>query len=265
MLDIGIIEYENVFSRYDVKAESAVSPEELFEELAPEEEPWKSMAEDVVFLNPDGVESKVKEALEDYDPQEVINNGLIGGMDVVSELYGRGIYFLPQLVIAGDAMSNGITLCEEKLAESGEERETPGKVVMHVAEGDPHDIGKDIAAAMLKAAGYEVIDMGRDVAVEDVVDMVKEESPDLLTGTALMTTTQTAFPRVAKRLAEEGIELPFIGAGGAVNSAYVHSFDCGIYADDAADGPAIADAITQKGMTWQDLREEYDDIVPSAV
>ncbi|OUJ19096.1 Methanogenic corrinoid protein MtaC [Methanonatronarchaeum thermophilum] len=261
MLDISGISYDNIFNRYDIVAEKEVTPEELFEEMAPKEEPWRTITQKLVFL--EEVTDEVEEALNEYDPEDVINKGLIPGMDINGELYARGIYYLPQLIIAGDAMGKGIELCEEAMREAGQERKAKGKVLMHVAEGDPHDIGKDIAAAMLKAQGYEVIDMGRDVPVEDVVDAVKKENPDVLTGTALMTTTQTAFPRVAKRLQEEGLDVAFIGAGGAVNQSFVHSFPMGIFADEAADGPSICEAV-KEGKTWEEIREEYDEIVPSA-
>ena len=97
------------------------------------------------------------------------------------------------------------------------ERVMKGHVVMMVAEGDPHDIGKNIAAVMLRSNGYGVTDMGRDVPVDDVVKTCLEVKPQLVTGTALMTTTMSAFPKVAQRLIENGMEIPFICAGGAVN------------------------------------------------
>ncbi|KXB07590.1 hypothetical protein AKJ51_00855 [candidate division MSBL1 archaeon SCGC-AAA382A20] len=264
MLEFSKIDYDQVFQRYDVITETEATIDDMFEEYAPEESPWRDIAEDVVYMKEDKCAEDIKSALREYDPEEVINKGLIAGMDVVGEAYPRGIYYLPQVIICADVMSAGIELCEEKMAETGEEREAKGTVVLHVAEGDPHDIGKDIAKAMLNAKGYKCVDLGRDVPVEDVVEAVIEEDADLLTGTALMTTTQTAFPKIAKRLEEEGVDIVFIGAGGAVNQAFVHSFPLGIYADDAADGPVIADAIVEKELSWEDFRDQYDDIVPSA-
>ncbi|OUJ18147.1 Methanogenic corrinoid protein MtaC [Methanonatronarchaeum thermophilum] len=261
MVKVSAANLENIFIRYDIKVEQEATPEDVFNEMAPEEEPWRTITQKLVFL--EDVTDEVEKALNKHEPEDVINKGLIPGMDINGELYARGIYYLPQLILAGDAMGKGIELCEDAMASKGRTREAKGKVVMHAAEGDPHDIGKDIAAAMLKAQGYQIIDMGRDVPVEDVVDAVKKENPDVVTGTALMTTTQTAFPRVAKRLQEEGIDVPFIGAGGAVNQSFVHRFPMGIYADEAADGPSICEAV-KEGKTWEEIREEYDEIVPSA-
>ena len=78
---------------------------------------------------------------------------------------------------------------------------------MHVAEGDPHDIGKNIAAVLLKSNGYSIIDLGRDVLMQDVVNAVEKEKPDIVTGTALMTTTMSAFPKIASKLYEKGMEI----------------------------------------------------------
>jgi methanol corrinoid protein len=139
------------------------------------------------------------------------------------------------------------------------DRVMKGNVVMMVAEGDPHDIGKNIAAVMLRSHGYGVVDMGRDVPVEDVIKTVLEVKPDLVTGTALMTTTMSAFPKVAERLIEHGMEIPFICAGGAVNRAYVESFPLGIYASAAAQGPPLADK-AMEGWDWKKIRSKWDDI-----
>lgn len=140
------------------------------------------------------------------------------------------------------------------------ERKMKGSVVMHVAEGDPHDIGKNIAAVLLKSAGYGVVDMGRDVPIVDVVKTVEKEKPDVLTGTALMTTTMSAFPKISERLLEKGVELPFICAGGAVNRAYVESFPMGIYAVAAAQGPALVGK-AMDGWDWKKIRTKWDEVV----
>ena len=190
----------------------------------------------------------------------MIEQGLIKGMDVVGELYGRGIYYLPHVMVAADAMDRGVKLCESKMKGA---RETKGKVVMHVAEGDPHDIGKNIAAVLLKSNAYTVIDLGRDVPVTDVVNAVVENKPDVVTGTALMTTTMSAFPKIAERLQEKGIEVPFICAGGAVNRAYVESFPLGVYANKAVQGPSLANKAIE-GADWRKLREDWDKITGGA-
>jgi methanol corrinoid protein len=202
------------------------------------------------------VEADTKAALGKFSPEEIVEKGLLKGMDVVSELYGRGIYYLPHVMVAADAFDKGIKLAEKSMKG---DRVMKGNVVMMVAEGDPHDIGKNIAAVMLRSHGYGVVDMGRDVPVDDVVKTVLEVKPDLVTGTALMTTTMSAFPKVAERLIEHGMEIPFICAGGAVNRAYVESFPLGIYASAAAQGPPLADKAIE-GWDWKKIRSKWDDI-----
>jgi len=254
MLDLKSVNYDRVLRRYDIQMESKETPEELAGRMVPKDPLLKKIAEDVVFMRYKNVNDDVTAALKNFSPEDIIEQGLIKGMDVVGELYGRGIYYLPHVMVAADAMDRGVKLCESKMKGA---RETRGKVVMHVAEGDPHDIGKNIAAVLLKSNGYSVVDMGRDVAVSDVVATVESEKPQLVTGTALMTTTMSAFPKVAERLQEKGINIPFICAGGAVNRAYVESYPMGVYASKAIQGPTLANAAIG-GADWRKLRENWD-------
>ena len=130
---------------------------------------------------------------------------------------------------------------------------------MHAAEGDPHDIGKNIAAVMMRSAGYTVVDLGKDVAVADVVAAVEAEKPFLVTGTALMTTTMSAMKDGAKILVDKGICIPYMAAGGAVNRDFAESFELGIYSEKAPQTPPIADKIVE-GYDWKRIREEWDEI-----
>jgi len=131
---------------------------------------------------------------------------------------------------------------------------------MHAAEGDPHDIGKNIAAVMVRSSGYDVIDMGRDVPIVDFVAKVEEVKPLFASGTALMTTTMSAFPTEAKMLMDKGNNIPLMGCGGAVNREYANSYDLGIYSEKAPQTPLIAEKI-REGYDWKRIREEWDSIV----
>ena len=165
------------------------------------------------------------EALKTHKPLDIINKGLVVGMECVAKLYAEHIYYLPEIMMAAKTMEIGIAIAEKQIPGG---RETKATIVMHAAEGDPHDIGKNIAAVMLRSSGYTVIDMGKDVAVTDVVAKVEEVKPLMVTGTALMTTTMTAFPRVAQGLIDAGLNIPMMGCGGAVNRDYANSYDLGI-------------------------------------
>lgn len=257
MLDVSRINYDEVFQRYDIHVESKEKPEDIAAKMVPTDPLLKKVAEDVVFYKTKDVESSVKAAMGKFKPEEVIEKGLVKGMDIVGELYGRGIYFLPHVMVAAQSMDKGIKVAETKMTKA---REAKGIVVMHVAEGDPHDIGKNIAAVLLRSSGFNIVDLGRDVPIEDVVASVEENAPIMVTGTALMTTTMSAFPRITERLEEKGIELPFIGAGGAVNRAYVESFPMGVYAEKAAQGPRLADKAVE-GWDYKKFRTKWDDLM----
>jgi methanol corrinoid protein len=249
--------------RYNVEIEGpAIKPEEDpdVRNILPDEEPYRSIALAVLHEDREASLSNVKKALDEgVSPIEIINKGLMKGIDAVSLLYTKGFYFLPDLMLAGDGMMEGVKECEKVL---GHKSETKGTVVSFVAEGDPHDIGKNLIVMFLRAAGYDAIDLGRDVPTEDVIKAVKEYNPLFVTGTALMTTTMTVFPKVVEKLQENGLEVPAIGCGGgAVRKDFVESFPMSVYGVEAYHTPKLADAILKDKKTWKDLRKEYSEIV----
>jgi methanol corrinoid protein len=172
----------------------------------------------VVEGDVEGIVPVVKKALESKGPMEVINDGLITGMNEVKRLWDEGIYFLPQVILAADAMNAGIALCEEAM---GKPMDRKGKVVTHNAEGDIHDISRVVANALFNAGGFEVINLGYDYPVDTVVAAVKEHKPILVTGTALMTTTMTSFPKIDHMLESAGINTPCLSALLAIAGAQV--------------------------------------------
>ncbi|MGQ9469235.1 MAG: cobalamin-dependent protein [Nitrososphaerales archaeon] len=260
MVLVPIKDKDFIFRRYNVELEGPAIPIEDTPEVkaaVPKDEPFKSVAMAVVIGDTDAAISKVKDALKTIKPLELIEKGLAKGMDAVGALYASGTYFLPNVMVSADAMMAGIAECEKALGKAAEKK---GKVVCHVAEGDPHDIGKNMLVMFLRAAGYDVTDLGRDVPVETVVDAVKKEKPIWLTGTALMTTTMSNFPKIADKLKAAGIDIPFGCGGGAVSKDWVETFDLGFFGDKAYHGPKLADAIL-KGMSWKDLRIKYNEVV----
>ena len=256
MLDFDSVSSDRILTRYDIVVESKEKPEDIAAKILPKDPVLRKVAEDVLNLKAKVIEEDVRAALKTKSPEEVIENGLLKGMDVVSELYGRGIYYLPHVMVAADAMDKGIKIAEAALTS---ERKVKGTVVMHAAEGDPHDIGKNIAAVLLKSNGYGIIDLGRDVPVDDVVEAVLANKPVAVTGTALMTTTMSAFPKIAEKLQAAGKDLPFICAGGAVNRSYVESYPMGVYAQKAANGPGLVGKAVD-GWNWKKIRDKWDDI-----
>jgi methanol corrinoid protein len=250
------MDYEQVFIRYDIRMEAKEKPETIAAKMLPKDAVFKKVAEDIVYMRHKDVVETVKIALKTYGPVDVIDKGLVKGMDIVGELYGRGIYYLPHIMLAAKAMENGVKECEKKMTTA---HAVKGTALMHVAEGDPHDIGKNIAATLLKSGGFAVVDLGRDVLVADVVAKAIEIKPTVVTGTALMTTTMAAFPKIAERLLEQGFEVPFICAGGAVNRGFVESYPLGVYADKAMQGPVLVGKAAD-GWDYKKMRLKWDEL-----
>ena len=242
-------DYNNVFRRYDLATEvkgaaRAVSKDPIMQEIA----------KFVVDGDEEGIAAVVKKALQSKSPLEVINDALIAGMNEVSRLWDEGSYFLPQVILSSDAMNVGIALCEEKMGKSMDRK---AKVVTHTAEGDIHDIGQVIVNALLNANGFDVVNLGADVPVDKVVSACKEHKPVMVTGTALMTTTMTAFPKIAHQLKSAGLDIPFICGGGAVCEEYVTGYDLGIWGKEASQAPGMAeDALA--GESWERMRSKWN-------
>lgn len=256
-----VMDFEKIYTRYNVLEEekkAGLKPEALIKDMMPSEDPWKTMAYAVFRGDTDTALNELKRALEKYKPQEVVDKGLAPGMNAVTKLYDDGVYYLPQVMLSADTMNTAIQYMEQTI---GGKIEKKGKIVMHTAEGDIHDLGKNLAKVFLVSSGWDVIDLGRDVPVDDVVKAVEENKPLMVTGTALMTTTMTAFPKIAKKLKEKGIEIPFICGGGAVNEDFIDTFDLGIIAKKAHQGPKYAEAAL-KGMSWEEIRKKRHEIAP---
>ena len=257
MIDYKGVDFSKILKRYDVEAQNETTPEAVAKKMLPADPVLKNVAECVLYMKFKDVGPATTEALKTHKPLDIINNGLVVGMECVAKLYAEHIYYLPEIMMAAKTMEIGIAIAEKQIPGG---REAKATVVMHAAEGDPHDIGKNIAAVMMRSSGYDVIDMGRDVPVVDAVAKCVEVKPLFISGTALMTTTMTAFPRVAQGLIDAGLNIPMMGCGGAVNRDFANSYDLGIYSEKAPQTPLIADKILA-GYDWKRVRDEWDDIV----
>lgn len=245
-----IANYSNIFVRYDLSG----ATEAKGAKVSNKDADLQKVLECVIEGDSDNIVSVVNAALASKDPMVVINDALIKGMNEVSRLWDEGEYYLPQAIVASDAMLTGLEVCEKKLGKSLEKK---GTVVTHTAEGDIHDLGQKIVNALLRANGFEVIDLGKDVPVDDVLTAVKKHKPILVTGTALMTTTMTAFERIASRMIKDGNYTPFVCGGGAVSLEYVTGYDLGVYGKDASQAPGMAnDAVN--GLSWTAMREKWN-------
>lgn len=168
------------------------------------------------------------------DPKDLIFKGLIPGMDVVGEKFRRNEYYVPQVLLSARAMYAGLDLLKPLLTASAT-ADYLGRVVIGTAQGDLHDIGKNLVAMMLEGAGFKVVNLGRDVAPEAFVAAVEEHQANIVGISALMTTTMPAMKRTIDALIKAGLrERVKVMVGGApVTQAFANEIGADGYAKDS--------------------------------
>ena len=153
---------------------------------------------------------------ERIDPAEAIEKGYAKGMRVLGDRFENGECFLPALLIAEDAMNAAMEILKPKIEASKVHIDKRGKVVIGTIHGDVHDIGKNIVKLFMSVAGFEVIDLGRDVPVRSFIQTAQKENADIIAASALMTTTMVYMPELIKQLKELGIREQYkVMVGGA--------------------------------------------------
>jgi len=193
------------------------------------------MSRALILGDKDTVARKTQEGLDlAMDPKSLIFRGLIPGMDVVGEKFRRNEYYVPQVLLSARAMYAGLDLLKPLLTNTGG-GQSFGVVVIGTAQGDLHDIGKNLVAMMLEGAGFKVVNLGRDVAPEKFVAAVQEHDAQIVGISALMTTTMPAMKRTIDALAKAGVrERVKVMIGGApVNQAYADEIGADGYARDS--------------------------------
>ena len=181
---------------------------------------------------------------EGIPPQEIIENHLIKGINVVGDLYDKKKYFLPQLIAGANAMEIGMKHIEPLLAnDSGEAKAT---IVIATVEGDIHDIGKNLVALMLKNYGFNVIDLGKDVPAAVIIDKAVEVNADIIGLSALMTTTMMRMDDVVKLAKEKGCTAKIIIGGACINESFKDEINADGYSADAADCVKLVQNIMAK-------------------
>lgn len=181
------------------------------------------------------VKRLAQEALDrGIDPKEILNEGLLSGMMIIGEKFKNNEVFVPEVLVAARAMSAGTKILEEKLMEAGVE--PIGRVVIGTVKGDLHDIGKNLVIMMLKAAGFEVFDLGVDVDADTYIDKAEEVNADIIGMSSLLTTTMPAMKEVIDAMKARGVREKYIVmVGGApVTQAYADQIGADIYSEDAA-------------------------------
>jgi 5-methyltetrahydrofolate--homocysteine methyltransferase len=185
-----------------------------------------------------------QEALNrDIDPELIIKEYLIPAMDEVGRRFECSEYFVPELLIAARAMKGSFALINPLLAVRG--TKPVGKVVIGTVKGDLHDIGKNLVASMLEGAGFEIIDLGVDVAPESFASSVKEEQPTFLALSALLTTTMPSMKKTIDALADAGVRdsVKVLVGGAPVTQRFADEIGADGYGDTAGGAVSIARAL----------------------
>lgn len=195
----------------------------------------------VVSGNENGVVNEVNAALSgNAAPLEIINDGLLTGMNVVGEKFANGEMFVPEVLMAARAMTAGMDIVKPLLAEG--DVTSLGTVVIGTVKGDLHDIGKNLVVMMLESAGFKVVNLGVDAKKEAFVEAAKENNADIVAMSAMLTTTMTYMDEIIKTCKDEGIDAKYMIGGAPVTPAYAEKISA-IYTADASTAAEKAKAL----------------------
>ena len=177
---------------------------------------------------------------EGLSPGDLLNNGLIVGMDEVGARFKRGDMFVPEVLMSAESMSESMKLLRTLLAESGVQM--AGKIVMGTVEGDLHDIGKNLVSMMCEGAGFEIVNIGFDAAPDKFITAIKEHKPEIVGMSAMLTTTMRAMGHTIKAIEEAGLrdQLKIMVGGAPVDQEFADRIGADGYGANAPASSALA-------------------------
>ena len=196
---------------------------------------YQEAAESIVNADRAAAEEIAKRALASgISPSDIMQQGFVRGIQEVGDLFESGEVFLPELMMSADAMGGATEVTNAAL--EGEAAETKGVVVIGTVQGDVHDIGKAIVIAYLKANGYEVHDLGRDVPADSFLTRAAAEHADVIGMSALLTTTMEEQKKVIKAVKDGGLPYKTVVGGAPCTQRWADQIGADAYAEDASDG-----------------------------
>jgi 5-methyltetrahydrofolate--homocysteine methyltransferase len=201
----------------------------------------EQMKKDLYDGKADKVKAATKKALADgMPPQDILNNGLIAGMDIVGKDFKAGDLFIPEVLLSAKAMHAGLQVLRPLLAGSGSS--TMGKIVIGTVQGDMHDIGKNLVSMMLEGAGFEITDLGIDTAPAKFVEAVRAKNAQIVGMAAMLTTTMPVMKTVIEELSKAGLreKVQVLVGGAPVTAAFAKQIGADAYAPDAASAVEVA-------------------------
>jgi 5-methyltetrahydrofolate--homocysteine methyltransferase len=204
----------------------------------------EEISQNLIKGNADGVKELTEKAIgQDIPAVEILDDGLVNGMNVVGEKFKNNEFFIPEVLISARAMKAGMNLIKPLLVKA--KVKSRGKVIIGTVRGDLHDIGKNIVAMMLEGAGFDVINMGTDVTVEKIMAEMDKGTVDVIGLSALLTTTMVYMKDVVDSLKEAGMKerVKVIVGGAPITQAYADEIQADGYAPDAASSVDLVEGL----------------------
>jgi len=202
----------------------------------------KALNDGVVNFEEDKVKEAAQKVVEEgLDAYDAVMNGLAAGMEIVGDLYDRHEYFVPELLMASDALYAGLDILKPHITLEDADKRVKGQVVMGTVQGDVHDIGKNLIKMMFEVAGFTVHDLGRDVPLERFAEEQMRTDSEIVALSAMMSTTMMGMKKVVKMIKEKNPNVKIMLGGAPVTSDVAELFGADGYADSA--GNAVQEAI----------------------
>lgn len=196
---------------------------------------YEKMAKELIVGNEAEVKKLTQEAIDGgATARDVLDNGLLAGMDVVGKRFKAGDMFIPEVLLCARTMHGAMDILKPLLSEA--DQAGSGKVVIGTVEGDLHDIGKNLVAMMLQGGGFKVIDLGTNIKPQDFVEAVKEHKPQIVGMSALLTTTMPKMEETIAALKEAGVrdQIKIMAGGAPVTQEFIEKIGADAYGANAA-------------------------------
>ena len=206
---------------------------------------FNSMTDALVSCDGAKLKDLVNDALAQNTPAgDILNKGLIAGMDIVGEKMENGDMFIPEVLMAAKAMGDSVTILKPLLGE--DESATSASVIIGTVKGDLHDIGKNLVAMMMESAGMEVHNIGVDIAPENFVAQIKEKNAQIVCLSALLTTTMPMMKQTVDAIVESGLrdQVKILVGGAPVTQAFANEIGADGFAADAGSASKLAKSFT---------------------
>jgi corrinoid protein of di/trimethylamine methyltransferase len=207
------------------------------------EELFQAMAQSIIIGEAEEAEQLAQKAIElGIDPLDAIDKGFVVGVNYIGDQFSCGDAFLPDLVMAGEAMKAAVATLEPEMQRRGTQRQVPGTVVIGTIQGDIHDIGKTLVATMLSAAGFQVYDLGVDVPPLTLIEKAREVKADIVAFSALLTTTMVRQKDVVEALDDLNMrpKVKVMVGGAPVSREWVEEIGADGYSEDAISAVDVA-------------------------